>query len=95
MISVIDMPHAEESMWWRGKRGFDVGFFPCECVEVIGPGNVKADAAKLTQAGAAAAAAGQQGTATLKIFPSSTMVRERVDLATYLLLQQHENHFGC
>ena len=35
MISVIDMPHADESLWWRGKRGFDVGFFPCECVEVI------------------------------------------------------------
>ena len=36
MISVIDMPHPEESVWWRGKRGFEVGFFPCECVEVIG-----------------------------------------------------------
>ena len=36
MISVIDMPPPEESIWWRGKRGFEVGFFPCECVEVIG-----------------------------------------------------------
>ena len=36
MISVIDMPPSEESIWWRGKRGFEVGFFPCECVEVIG-----------------------------------------------------------
>ena len=36
MISVIDMPQPEESIWWRGKRGFEVGFFPCECVEVIG-----------------------------------------------------------
>ena len=36
MISVIDMPPADESVWWRGKRGFEVGFFPCECVEVIG-----------------------------------------------------------
>lgn len=36
MISVIDMPPPEESMWWRGKRGFDVGFFPSECVRVIG-----------------------------------------------------------
>jgi hypothetical protein len=36
MISVIDMPPPEESVWWRGKRGFEVGFFPCECVEVIG-----------------------------------------------------------
>ncbi|PSN48778.1 hypothetical protein C0J52_05190 [Blattella germanica] len=26
----------EESVWWRGKRGFQVGFFPCECVAVIG-----------------------------------------------------------
>lgn len=36
MISVIDMPPPEESTWWRGKKGFEVGFFPCECVEVIG-----------------------------------------------------------
>uniref|UniRef100_T1IL19 Rho-GAP domain-containing protein n=1 Tax=Strigamia maritima TaxID=126957 RepID=T1IL19_STRMM len=36
MISVIDMPPPEESVWWRGKKGFEVGFFPCECVEVIG-----------------------------------------------------------
>ncbi|GAB6027398.1 hypothetical protein CHUAL_001672 [Chamberlinius hualienensis] len=36
MISVIDMPPPEESIWWRGKRGFEVGFFPSECVEVIG-----------------------------------------------------------
>ncbi|XP_015923117.1 uncharacterized protein [Parasteatoda tepidariorum] len=36
MISVIDMPPPEESSWWRGKKGFEVGFFPSECVEVIG-----------------------------------------------------------
>ncbi|KAK6645408.1 hypothetical protein RUM43_001685 [Polyplax serrata] len=36
MISVIDMPPPEESIWWHGKRGFQVGFFPCECVAVIG-----------------------------------------------------------
>ncbi|KAF2356062.1 SH3 domain [Trinorchestia longiramus] len=30
------MPPAEESVWWRGKRGFQVGFFPYECVQVIG-----------------------------------------------------------
>lgn len=36
MISVIDMPPPEESVWWRGKRGFQVGFFPSECVAVIG-----------------------------------------------------------
>ena len=36
MISVIDMPPPDESIWWRGKRGFEVGFFPCEYVEVIG-----------------------------------------------------------
>ncbi len=39
MISVIDMPQPDESIWWRGKRGFDVGFFPCECVEVRLPSN--------------------------------------------------------
>ena len=36
MISVIDMPPSDESIWWRGKRGFEVGFFPSDCVEVIG-----------------------------------------------------------
>ncbi|XP_076325636.1 uncharacterized protein LOC143233352 isoform X2 [Tachypleus tridentatus] len=36
MVSVIDMPPPEESTWWRGKRRFEVGFFPSECVEVIG-----------------------------------------------------------
>lgn len=35
MISVIDMPPPEESTWWRGKRGFLVGFFPSHCVAVI------------------------------------------------------------
>lgn len=28
------MPPPEESIWWRGKRGFHVGFFPRECVQV-------------------------------------------------------------
>ncbi|KAK7106203.1 hypothetical protein V1264_017487 [Littorina saxatilis] len=36
IVSVIDMPPAEDTIWWRGKRGFEVGFFPSECVEVIG-----------------------------------------------------------
>uniref|UniRef100_A0A8D9EG70 GTPase-activating protein CdGAPr n=2 Tax=Cacopsylla melanoneura TaxID=428564 RepID=A0A8D9EG70_9HEMI len=35
MISVIDMPPPEESIWWRGKRGFLVGFFPAHCVMII------------------------------------------------------------
>ncbi|OQV23783.1 Rho GTPase-activating protein 32 [Hypsibius exemplaris] len=34
MISVIDC--GVDSMWWRGKKELDVGFFPCDCVEVIG-----------------------------------------------------------
>ncbi|KAL4712182.1 hypothetical protein ACJJTC_011043, partial [Scirpophaga incertulas] len=36
MISIIDMPGPAESIWWRGKRGFRVGFFPRSCVAVIG-----------------------------------------------------------
>ena len=32
---MIDMPPADESAWWRGKRGFVVGFFPSNCVAVI------------------------------------------------------------
>lgn len=29
------MPSPEESIWWRGKHGFLVGFFPSNCVAVI------------------------------------------------------------
>ncbi|XP_021239052.1 rho GTPase-activating protein 32-like [Numida meleagris] len=29
------MPPKELSIWWRGKHGFQVGFFPSECVELI------------------------------------------------------------
>ncbi|KXJ29798.1 Rho GTPase-activating protein 33 [Exaiptasia diaphana] len=36
IISIIDMPPVDESIWWRGKRGYEVGFFPSQCVEVIG-----------------------------------------------------------
>ncbi|XP_023817909.1 rho GTPase-activating protein 32 isoform X2 [Oryzias latipes] len=35
IVSVIDMPPKEDTTWWRGKHGFQVGFFPSECVEVI------------------------------------------------------------
>lgn len=35
MISVIDMPPSDESVWWRGKKELEVGFFPAECVELI------------------------------------------------------------
>ncbi|TSQ58031.1 Rho GTPase-activating protein 32 [Bagarius yarrelli] len=35
IVSVIDMPPKEDTGWWRGKHGFKVGFFPCECVEII------------------------------------------------------------
>ncbi|KAF6021027.1 hypothetical protein EB796_020674 [Bugula neritina] len=36
MVSVIDKPGLQESTWWRGKKKFEVGFFPSECVELIG-----------------------------------------------------------
>lgn len=42
MISVIDMPSAAESIWWRGKKShlqksqYEVGFFPQSCVATIG-----------------------------------------------------------
>ena len=35
MISVIDMPPPDESVWWRGKKQLEVGFFPADCVEII------------------------------------------------------------
>lgn len=51
ILSVIDMPPKEETTWWRGKHGFQVGFFPSECVELINevkvPPSVSAPAAKL------------------------------------------------
>ncbi|RXN07981.1 rho GTPase-activating 32-like protein [Labeo rohita] len=43
IVSVIDMPPKEDTGWWRGKHGFQVGFFPSECVELISekiPSNV-------------------------------------------------------
>ncbi|XP_064425619.1 rho GTPase-activating protein 32 [Latimeria chalumnae] len=35
IVSVIDMPPKEDTTWWRGKHGFQVGFFPRECVDLI------------------------------------------------------------
>ncbi|XP_048824406.1 rho GTPase-activating protein 32-like [Lagopus muta] len=35
LVCVIDMPPQELSPRWRGKHGFQVGFFPGECVELI------------------------------------------------------------
>ncbi|XP_065055812.1 GTPase-activating protein CdGAPr-like isoform X2 [Rhopilema esculentum] len=34
-VSVIDMPPGEETIWWRGKKGFEVGFFPSSCVDIL------------------------------------------------------------
>ncbi|XP_046689926.1 rho GTPase-activating protein 33 isoform X1 [Silurus meridionalis] len=50
ILSVIDMPPKEETTWWRGKHGFQVGFFPSECVELINdkiPQSVSTPAAKM------------------------------------------------
>ncbi|XP_060114063.1 rho GTPase-activating protein 33 [Heteronotia binoei] len=47
IISVIDMPPKEDRSWWRGKHGFQVGFFPSECVELFSErptSGLKADA---------------------------------------------------
>ncbi|XP_032296797.1 rho GTPase-activating protein 33-like [Coturnix japonica] len=35
VVCIIDMPPKELSPWWRGKRGFQAGSFPSECVELI------------------------------------------------------------
>ncbi|XP_030069238.1 rho GTPase-activating protein 33 [Microcaecilia unicolor] len=35
IVSVIDMPPKDDTSWWRGKHGFQVGFFPSECVELF------------------------------------------------------------
>ncbi|XP_015704286.2 rho GTPase-activating protein 32-like [Coturnix japonica] len=35
VVCITDMPPKELSPWWRGKRGFQVGSFPSECVELI------------------------------------------------------------
>uniref|UniRef100_A0AAY5ELJ3 Rho GTPase activating protein 33 n=1 Tax=Electrophorus electricus TaxID=8005 RepID=A0AAY5ELJ3_ELEEL len=50
ILSVIDMPTKEDTTWWRGKHGFQVGFFPSECVELISekvPQSVSTPASKL------------------------------------------------
>ena len=57
MISVIDMAPPDESAWWRGKRGFEVGFFPCECVQLIGDA---ADGQQQSQHGQQSQQPGQQ-----------------------------------
>ncbi|XP_072572658.1 uncharacterized protein arhgap33 isoform X3 [Paramormyrops kingsleyae] len=49
ILSVIDMPPKEDTSWWRGKHGFQVGFFPSECVELISekvPHSVSAPSSK-------------------------------------------------
>ncbi|TRY87689.1 hypothetical protein DNTS_021036 [Danionella cerebrum] len=49
IVSVIDMPPKEDTGWWRGKHGFQVGFFPSDCVELISeklPSNVNTSLAK-------------------------------------------------
>ncbi len=73
MISVIDMPPPEESAWWRGKRGFEVGFFPCEYVEVINNGSGGA-----TGGGAGSTSAA----ANVDIRSRSSTVPKGVSLAT-------------
>ncbi|XP_032298831.1 rho GTPase-activating protein 32-like isoform X1 [Coturnix japonica] len=35
LVCIVAMPPKELSPWWRGKRGFEVGIFPGECVELI------------------------------------------------------------
>ncbi|XP_015708174.1 rho GTPase-activating protein 32-like [Coturnix japonica] len=35
LVCIVAMPPKELSPWWRGKRGFEVGLFPGECVELI------------------------------------------------------------
>lgn len=35
LISVIEMPPPNESFYWKGKKGFEVGYFPAECVKLI------------------------------------------------------------
>ncbi|XP_031459040.1 rho GTPase-activating protein 32-like [Phasianus colchicus] len=35
IVCIIAMPPKELTPWWRGKHGFQVGFFPSECVELI------------------------------------------------------------
>ncbi|KAL2084476.1 hypothetical protein ACEWY4_019994 [Coilia grayii] len=57
ILSVIDMPPKEDTSWWRGKHGFQVGFFPSECVELISeklPQTVSAPASKLEVDGVSA-----------------------------------------
>ncbi|XP_076869218.1 uncharacterized protein arhgap33 isoform X2 [Brachyhypopomus gauderio] len=76
ILSVIDMPTKEDTTWWRGKHGFQVGFFPSECVELISekvPQSVSTPASKLEvdSAVSKAASAGAPGP------PSPTSVSKK------------------
>ncbi|XP_043241894.1 rho GTPase-activating protein 32-like, partial [Amphibalanus amphitrite] len=74
MISVIDMAPPDESVWWRGKRGFEVGFFPCECVELIGE-KVPSQLAEV--------AARPRRSATLQQQPSRPVLRKHGKLIAF------------
>ncbi|KAH9407785.1 Rho GTPase-activating protein 32 [Tyrophagus putrescentiae] len=35
LVSVIEMPPVNESFYWKGKKGFETGWFPAQCVQLI------------------------------------------------------------
>ncbi|XP_028406295.1 rho GTPase-activating protein 32-like [Dendronephthya gigantea] len=87
IVSVIDMPPYEESSWWRGKREFEVGFFPSQCVKVIGDTSATVAPQKLTPV------ASKRGKVVsyLRTFLSSRPSRVRL-LQSGIL---RERTFGC
>ncbi|XP_058232084.1 rho GTPase-activating protein 33 isoform X3 [Hemibagrus wyckioides] len=77
ILSVIDMPPKEETTWWRGKHGFQVGFFPSECVELINekmPQSVSTPAAKIVECDAGNS---RPGVASAPGPPSPTSVSKK------------------
>lgn len=77
ILSVIDMPPKEETTWWRGKHGFQVGFFPSECVELINekmPQSVSTPAAKTVECDAGSS---RPGVANAPGPPSPTSVSKK------------------
>ncbi|CAB3985921.1 rho GTPase-activating 32-like [Paramuricea clavata] len=81
------MPPFEESSWWRGKHEFEVGFFPSQCVKVIGDNATTVTPHKLTPV------ASKRGKVVsyLRTFLSSRPSRVRL-LQSGIL---RERTFGC
>ncbi|XP_076457781.1 uncharacterized protein LOC143291666 isoform X2 [Babylonia areolata] len=89
IVSVIDMPPAEDTIWWRGKRGFEVGFFPSACVEVIIGDKVPSSMATVMPVTGSLSTSIHGGTLTPLSTPAVTRKPCEVDEETASMLRKH------